>query len=402
MTSPLPRPFLPFEMERWQSTWEHRVEINLSESGVHPLSTRELLDLGRDEAPDETRALSEALLDLRHEYGQSNGSDRLRARIAALYPEGDPDGVLVTQGGAEANLVSLWRLLEHRGDWAALLPTYMQVPGLVRNFGGTLHPVPLRESQGWQPDPDDVEAAFRGGAGVLLVTNPNNPTGAVIEEDRLEAILASAAHHGAWIVADEVYSGAELDGTPTPTLFHRHPRVICTHSLSKAYGLPGLRIGWAITSPAMAEELWARTDYTSIAPATLSDALATLALEPRVRSKVLARTRGILNANRDLFAAWVDSLEGLVRFHPPEAGAIALVSYGASTPSLEIAERLRSEHEVLVVPGTHFGLEGTLRLGFGNPADELAEGLGRVGDLLGSLPPRTSTPDHNRSDGVTS
>ncbi len=394
MTSPLPRPFLPFEMERWQSTWEHRVEINLSESGVHPLSTRELLEIGRSTAGDEVEALSRSLLDLRHEYGQSNGSDRLRARIAALYPGADPAGVVVTQGGAEANLVSLWRLLEQAGDWAALLPTYMQVPGLVRNLGGTLHPVRLRESAGWQPDPDEVEATFRAGARVLLVTNPNNPTGAVIEAERMEAIVASAARHGSWIVADEVYSGAELDGDPTPTVFGQYPRVICTHSLSKAYGLPGLRLGWAISSPEMAADLWARTDYTSIAPATLSDALATLALEPSIRSGVLKRTRSILNANRALFGEWVDSLEGRARFHPPEAGAIALVNYRAQVPSMEIAERLRADFGVLVVAGSHFGLEGTLRLGFGNPAEELQEGLDRIGTLLRSYDSGTSTPPH--------
>lgn len=382
MPTPLPRPFAPFEMERWQSTWEHRVEINLSESGVHPLSTRELLSLGREAAPAEAGRLEDELLDLRHEYGQSNGSDTLRSRIAALYPGADSEGVLVTQGGAEANLVSLWRLLEEEGEWAALLPTYMQVPGLVRNLGGRLHPVPLREQLGWQPDPDDVEEVFRAGARVLLVTNPNNPSGAVIEPDRLDAILAAAVRHDAWIVADEVYSGAEVEGDATPTIFGRHSRTICTHSLSKAYGLPGLRLGWAVTTPALAEELWARTDYTSIAPATLSDALATLALEPHVRAAILRRTRGILRSNRDHFANWVRSQGERFSYRPPDAGAIALLRYRDPVPSLEFAERLRAERSVLVVPGTHFGLEGTLRLGFGNPADELEEGLARVADLF--------------------
>ena len=124
--------FVPFEMERWQSTWEHRVELNLSESGVHPLSTRELLKLGGAEG----EALAERLLDLRQGYGQSNGSDELRTRIAALYPDAQAEGVLVTVGGAEANFATLWRLLDEGRDWAAILPTYMQIPGLVRSFGG--------------------------------------------------------------------------------------------------------------------------------------------------------------------------------------------------------------------------------------------------------------------------
>ncbi len=370
--------FFPFVMERWQSTHEHRVAFNLSESGVHPLSTRELLELAGPPGED----LARRLLDLRQGYGQSNGSDELRERIAALYPGGNPDAVVATVGGAEANFATLWRLLQEGDDWAAILPTYMQIPGLVRSFGGTLHPVHLREGDGWQPDPDEVGAAFARGARALLVTNPSNPTGARITPDRMEAIVEHAARHGGWIVADEVYSGAEVDGVPTPTFYGRHDRVVATHSLSKAYGLPGLRVGWAISTPELAEELWSRTDYTTITPATLSDALAALALHPEVRPRILARTRGIIQENRDLLAHWVTEQGDRFRYRAPEAGAIAFLRYRAGVNSSEIAERLRVEESVLVVPGDQFGVDGFLRIGFGLPEAELIESLGRVTALF--------------------
>jgi aspartate/methionine/tyrosine aminotransferase len=373
--------FHPFVMERWQSTWEHRVRHNLSESGVHPLSTRELLELAGAEGAD----LEAGLLDLRQGYGQSNGSEELRARIAALYPGGDPAAVLVTVGGAEANFVALWRLLHEGDEWAAIVPTYMQVPGLVRNFGGTLHPVHLREEEGWQPDPDEVEAAFRAGARVLLVTNPNNPSGAVLDPDRMEAISAHAANHDAWIVADEVYAGAEVSGPETPSFYGRHSRVVCTHSLSKAYGLPGLRVGWTISTPELAEELWSRTDYTTITPATLSDALATLALSPAVRPKILERTRGIIRANRDILARWVRMQDDRFSYRPPDAGAIAFLRYRTPVNSSELAERLRVEKDLLVVPGDQFGMDGYVRIGFGPPEAELAAALDRVRDLFDEL-----------------
>lgn len=366
--------FVPFEMERWQSTWEHRVRFNLSESGVHPLSTRELLELGGSKGEE----LAGRLLDIRQGYGQSNGSDALRARIADLCPDADPEGVLVTVGGAEANFATLWRLLEEGRDWAAILPTYMQIPGLVRGFGGTLHPVHLRQEEGWQPDPDEVDRAFGEGARVLLVTNPNNPTGAVLEEDRMEAIAASARRHGAWIVADEVYAGAEADGTPTPSFFGRHDRVVVTQSLSKAYGLPGLRVGWALTSPSLAAELWSRTDYTTITPATLSDALATLALEPAVRAAILDRTRTIIRANRERLARWVADQGDRFSYRDPDAGAIAFLRYRTPVNSSDVAERLRVDESVLVVPGDQFGMDGFVRVGFGPPAAELDEALHRV------------------------
>jgi aspartate/methionine/tyrosine aminotransferase len=373
--------FIPFEMERWQSTWEHRVEFNLSESGVHPLSTRELLGM----AGEEGTALGRELLDLRHGYGQSNGSDLLRTRIAELYPSASEDGVLVTVGGAEANFATLWRLLEEGEDWAAILPTYMQIPGLVRNLGGELIPVRLREGDGWQPDPDEVARAFQEGARVLLVTNPGNPTGMRLEEDRMQAIVEHAAQHGAWIVADEVYAGAEADGQPTPSFYGRYPRTVVTQSLSKAYGLPGLRVGWAVTSPEMAADLWARTDYTTITPATLSDHLATLALHPQVRSRILERTRGIIRQNRDRLARWVEEQGDRFTYHPPDAGAIAFLRYRTPMNSSKIAERLRVEESVLVVPGDQFGMDGFLRLGFGPPAHELDPALARVRRLFDQI-----------------
>ena len=119
--------FVPFELERWQSTWENRVRYNLSESGVHPLSIRELLDLAG--------ASREPLLDVRLGYSQSNGTDLLRSRIAALYPGVSPDQILVTTGSAEANFVVSWRLIEPGDHVAVMLPNYLQTWGLAQNFG---------------------------------------------------------------------------------------------------------------------------------------------------------------------------------------------------------------------------------------------------------------------------
>jgi len=133
--------FVPFELERWQSTWENRVRFNLSESGVHPLSIQELLGLaGASALP---------LLEIRLGYAQSNGSDLLRERIAALYPGASPDQILVTTGSSEANFVSCWRLIEPGDKVAVMMPNYMQTAGLTQNFGAQVRPFSLQETDGW-------------------------------------------------------------------------------------------------------------------------------------------------------------------------------------------------------------------------------------------------------------
>ena len=365
--------FTPFQMERWQSTYEHRVRFNLSESGVHPLTVGELL------------ALADGGIDLssvRLGYSQSNGTDELRALIASLYPGASDSSVLVTIGGAEANLVACWELADSRKPVAVMLPNYMQVPGLVENFDGGFIPFHLREETGWRPDLDELAAALAAGAGFILITNPNNPTGVALTSDEMDDIVSLADRHGAWILADEVYQGAEVGTDPVPSFWGRYDRVLVTNSLSKAYGLPGLRLGWVVGPDEVVARLWARTDYTTIAPPSVSDALATVALSPTVRPRILARTRGIIRHNLAVMTAWMESRDGLFSFTPPDAGAICMVRYHAPADSLELAERLRVEHSLLVVPGAHFGVEGTMRIGFGPPEEELVRGLERLGSVF--------------------
>jgi aspartate/methionine/tyrosine aminotransferase len=366
----------PFIMERWQSTYEHRVRFNLSESGVHPLSVTELLSLAN---------LHPDTLDIRLGYGQSNGSDDLRNLIADLYAGVTEASVLVTTGAAEANFTVFWELMEPDTSVAVMLPNYMQVPGLLKSFGAHIHPFHLVEENGWQPDLNELEKGLRNGARFILVTNPNNPTGTVLDDTSMSGIVELADRHGAWILADEVYRGAELRGPETPSFWGLHDRVLVTNSLSKAYGLPGLRIGWVVGPAEMMEGLWGRSDYTTIAPASLSDVLARVALEPTIRRKILARTRKILTNNIALLSSWIDAQDDRFSYRPPDAGAICFTRYRTSINSTEFAETLRTEMDLLVVPGDHFGMDHYLRLGFGLPATELEEALQRMGTAFDAV-----------------
>ena len=361
--------YTPFRMERWQSTYENRVEINLSESGVHPMTVAELLTLSGMEG---------GVHDLRLGYGQSNGSDELRERIAALHRGATEASVLVTVGGAEANFVANWHLLRQGTPAAIMLPNYMQVPGMVENFGAPILPFHLREETGWQPDLDQLEDALKAGANFILVTNPNNPTGASLTPESADGIVELADRFGAWILSDEVYQGAEVEGGETASFWGRSDRVLVTNSLSKAYGLPGLRLGWIVGPKDLIGELWGRTDYTTISPSTLSDHLATVALEPNTRAMILGRTRQIIRENFGAMKDWIASQEGLFTYRPPDAGAICYIRYHSEVNSSDFAEKLRAEKDLLVVPGDHFGMDRYLRLGFGNPRDELMEGLDRI------------------------
>ncbi len=372
----------PFAMERWQSTYEHQVEINLSESGVLPLRLEELVDTDAD---------LNALLAQDLGYPQSNGSPELRAEIAALYPGATLDSVEVTNGGAEANFLVAWHLLEPGDEIVAMLPNYMQIVGLARTLGARVRPWWLREAPTarglrWQPDLDHLATLVGPRTKLVALCNPNNPTGARLTEGELDAVAAIAARHGAWIVADEIYRGAELDGRETPSAWGRYERTIVTSGLSKAYGLPGLRIGWVVAPPPVIAQLWAHHDYTTIAPSALSDRLARLALAAPRRARLLDRTRHLLRTNYPVLRAWLEAHGDEMAHIPPEAGAIAFVRYHHAINSTELAERLRATRSVLVVPGDHFEMDGYLRIGYGGDLDQLCAGLARLDELLAAVP----------------
>lgn len=365
---------VPFEMERWQSTWENQVEINLSESGVHPLTLGELVGGAEDR---------ERLFGLALGYPQTNGTIPLRTAIASLYPGATPDHVHVTNGGSEANFCSCWSLLDPADDVVMMAPNYMQTWGIAKAFAGSIRPWPLVEADGrWRPDLDALRSLLTPRTKLLIICNPNNPTGGCFDAATLDAICREAERHGTWVLADEIYRGAELSGRETPTIWGRYERALVTCGLSKAYGLPGLRIGWIVGPPSFVANTWAYHDYTSIAPGALNDRLAAAALAPETRARILARTRGILNANFAALTSWLAARADLFAFNPPEAGAIVYARYHRSIGSTELTNRLRVEKGVLLVPGDQFGMDGYLRIGFGGPAHELFEGLGRLEELL--------------------
>jgi len=369
--------FQPFDMERMMSKWENLVEYNLSESGVHPVTVRELMD-------DPTTI--EELLDTELNYPQTDGIVKLREHIAALYPGATPDNVLVTVGCAEANFITLQTLLAAGDEMVVMLPNYMQIWGLGHNYGFRVRAFHLKEEQGWSPDLDELNQVVTEKTKLIAVCNPNNPTGYILTQEEMDAIVVAAERVGAWLLADEVYRGAErLTDTETPAFLGRYDRVLAMNSLSKAYGLPGLRIGWVVGPVDIVDELWARHEYTTISATVLANKLAAIALSPQVRPRLIQRARDYIRRGFPILDGWLESHEGTFTLVPPQAAAIAFVRYHLDVNSTELVERLMREKSVLIVPGDHFGLDHHLRISFGLPPDYLRAGLDRIHQLIVEL-----------------
>lgn len=361
-----------FKMERMQSEWEFHVKYNLSESGVFPLTFEELVPASELEEIKRTPL----------GYLQTNGTAALRERIAQLYTGASIENILVTTGSAEANYLLMWKSIEPGDEVIIMLPNYMQMWGLMKSFGADVKSFFLREDLDWNPDPAELRKLVSPKTKLIAVTNPNNPTGARLNEEARQTIIELADGAGAWIFSDEVYQGAELDGELTPSFWGAFPKAVITSGLSKAYGLPGLRTGWMAGPADLVQDIWPYHDYTTISISAVSDRLARLALETETRKKILDRTRKILTCNWPILRDWFERQEGIFEYIDPKAGAIAFPRYSLDINSTRLIDTIRKEKSVLIVPGDHFEMDGYIRFGYGEKKEYLEQALQRVEEAL--------------------
>jgi len=241
----------------------------------------------------------------------------------------------------------------------------------------------LREERGWTIDLDALAASVNAKTKLICVCTPNNPTGQALNRADIARIVEIADRHGAWILSDEVYRGAELSSEESASFSGRGARVMVTGGLSKVYGLPGLRIGWLVAPPERARAALELKDYTTIAPATLSDLLAEIALERR--DELLKRARFLITDRWPALENWAVSHSRELHWTPPQAGAICFFSYKFPIESMAFVDRLIRGYSTMVVPGVHFRAERHLRIGFGMEPRLLDAGLAAIDRLLSEL-----------------
>jgi aspartate/methionine/tyrosine aminotransferase len=360
--------FQPFELEHYQSLYEHEVEINLADSSVKCLGMRDWL----------TEEEQARVLDTQLFYPQVNGTTELRSAIAALYSDANPRNVLVTVGAAQANSMVAATLLRPGDEAVVVSPGYRQIWGLARNLGCVVRELHLRPERDWRPDLDELDSMVGPRTRLVSVVNPNNPTGISFTEEEMSRIVEACDLVGAWLHADEVYHGTEHAGPETPSFWGRYSRAICTNSLSKAYGLAGLRIGWVIANANTIEDLWRRHEYAVIAAAAPSMTMATLALQPAKRESLLRRQREISRKGWAVLDEWLEGHGGFFSVRPAGATCIGFVHYKIPISSFELAEHIRRTESVLVAPGEFMGADRHLRITLGYEPEKVRRALERI------------------------
>lgn len=367
-----------FRLETYFSRWEFAARYHLTASDAQSMRVDELLTLAEP-------ADREAFESLHLGYTQTYGAPALREAIASTYDTRQADDILCFAGAEEGIYIAMRVLLSQEDHAIVVTPNYQSAETVPLAIGAVTG-IALDPDDGWSLDIDRVAAAIRPNTRVISINFPHNPTGKILERDRFDALVALCRHHGIWLFSDEVYRPLGPPGTThLPQAADVYERGISLGVMSKAYGLPGLRIGWiACADRTLLQKMERYKHYVSICNSGPSEQLALIAL--KARDTILARNRAIVGSNLDLldafFAEWPDRFA----WYRPDGGCVAYPRYLGTEGVDAFAANLVEGAGVLLLPATYYRSELTptptdrFRIGFGRA--DCAEALTALGAHL--------------------
>lgn len=364
-----------FGVEIWMNAYETKCAYNLAETCVESLTLEQLLEM----AGKKDSILAE-LLPMKLTYGAIEGSDRLRNNVAALYTEQSKDNVIITHGAIGANALVYETLVEPGDHVISVAPTYQQHYSIPESYGADVSILKLREEHAFLPDLEALRALVRPNTKVIAINNPNNPTGALMDQAMLEQIVTIARSVGAYLLSDEVYRGIDQHGDgSTASIADLYEKGISTASMSKAFSLAGLRLGWIVGPADLIHSVSIHRDYNTISVGMLNDHFACIALENK--DKILARNQAITRTNLKYLDQWV-AQEPKVAYVKPKSGTTALLKFDIDLPSRDLCVQLLDSKGVMFTPGSALDIEGYVRIGYANNLSVLKEGLAKVSEFL--------------------
>ncbi|KAF4541767.1 1-aminocyclopropane-1-carboxylate synthase [Lasiodiplodia theobromae] len=386
----------PFGVEEWMDAHENSAKYNLAETCCASISIEDLQALAEDPSEKSVSILttSEKLT-----YGAIRGSEALRKNLSNLYssratsrlPE---DNILITPGAIMANTLVFYALVGPGDHVIVHHPTYQQLYEVPKSLGAEVDLWEAKAEKDWVPDLEELKALVRPNTKLIVVNNPNNPTGAILPKSLLQDLIDFAATKSITILSDEVYrpifhSISPIDDAFPPSILSLgYEHTIATGSLSKAYSLAGIRVGWiASRSAALVEKMAAARHYTTISVSSLDQQVAARALSPSTVHALLARNIGLAKANLEILEKFVTKHDDVVDWVKPKAGTTAFLRFhregegGEPVDAAKFCKTLLDETGVLFVPGPEsFGqrFPGYVRVGFCCETDVLKEGLEKV------------------------
>lgn len=365
-----------FKIEEWMNLYCPSAKYDLTSTCIEPFSIREMLSYCREENPFE-------VLDKPLNYGEIQGSLRLKKAIKSLYQNQDFENITVTHGAIGANQLIFESLLEKGDEVLVFAPIYQQHYAIPKSLGASVKLVFLKEENKWMPNLREFENNLTRKTKLICINNPNNPTGAVIPDETLERIAEIASGNNSWVLSDEVYRGLNLSGKPySKSMADIYEKGISVGSMSKTYSLPGLRVGWVCARPDLINEINKHREYNTISISAIDDYYSAIALENRDR--IALRNSTIIKEGFETLRDWLNG-EIYVKAHLPQGATTALLRYKKDVPSRVLCKNLQAKTGVALLPGETMDMEGTVRVGFCVGKETLQAGLKLFSKYLRTL-----------------
>ena len=368
----------PFGIEMWMNEFEDHCKYNLAETCVKSMTIGELIEVS-----GKNTKLSEELANMKLTYGEITGSKQLRKNIASLYKNQTTENVMVTHGAIGANSLVYNTLISKGDKVVSVLPTYQQHYSIPESLGAELSILKLKPEHKFLPDINELKQLIKPDTKLIALTNPNNPTGSLMDEALLLEIVDIARTCDAYIICDEVYRGTNQNDPEYGTsIVDIYDKGISTGSMSKTYSLAGLRLGWITASPDILKDVFIHRDYNTISVGVIDDYFASIALENR--KKIALRNTTITRNNLEILDNWVKN-ERFFSYVKPKAGTTALLKYEFNIPSREFCIQILENTGVLFAPGSAMDMEGWVRIGYANDSKILTQGLTVLSKYLDKL-----------------
>lgn len=362
----------PALLEDWLRDYYFTTEIDISGSGVEDFSLAEIRNL--------VGITQEELDRLVFHDSPSLGSLDLRQAIAQHRQNGNPEQVMATNGSSEAIFLVMNALLQPGDEVVVLDPCYHSLIHIAESIGCHLKRWRLQFEQQFVPDLEKLKSLISPHTRMVIVNFPHNPTGASVSVEQQTEIINMVAEVGAYLVWDAAFAELTYNSSPLPDVSLLYDKAISTGTLSKAYGLPGLRVGWCLASPNVLERCVHLRDYTTLALSPLVELIAQRVIEKADR--LLSIRRQQAGKNLEILAEWVEQNQEFVDWVRPQGGVTAFPRFQDIPDTTAFCDRLVNSYGILLVPGSCFHHPNHIRLGFGGSTIKLQEGLSRLSKVL--------------------
>ena len=348
-----------FKVEQWMNDHEKKAIYNLTDTCVKACTWQELMERV-DIDPD-----------LGLDYGDITGSEAVKQAILSLYTTHDLKSLTMFHGCLEANQHVMDTLLEPKDHIITYTPGYQQFWDYPRSLGVDATLLALKEEMGWMPNIDELKESIRSNTKMIILNNPNNPTGTMFPRSFMEPLIQICKEKGIWILCDEVYRGFD----DQPSISDLYEKGIATSSLSKVFALPGLRYGWVKACPSLISKINVRRDYTMISTGPLMDTIAAQVLAHK--DEILQKNKAYIEQNKHIFTTW-EQTQSHYHLIMPKAGTVGFLSYDMDISSTDLAKRLLDEEGIFFVTGSCFGFDHHVRFGLGQDSHLLEKGLQKL------------------------